>query len=193
MTDNSNFDPHFYDPRAAEPTSGARPAAPWVYLLAVAGGLLGILAAIYEESQHGAVLSMIVFAPAVEEVCKPLGVLLMVEKRPHWLRSRVELLVLALLSAGVFASLENLLYITVYHPGGMRFYVLWRLVICTGMHLTATFIFSLGLAKAWRERMRGKVLRTTTLFRYWVAAACLHAAYNTAVLVAGLTGVLTFD
>jgi len=136
---------------------------------------------------------MVVFAPAVEEVCKPLGVLMMVEKRPHWLRSRVELVVLALLSAGVFASLENVLYLTLYNPGGTRFYVLWRLVICTGMHLAATFIFSLGLVKAWRQRIAGKTQTTAALFRYWVAAACLHAAYNASVLVAGLTGVLTFD
>ena len=65
-----------------------RPRVLLAYLVAMVGGVVGIPAAIMQESQgySGLWLGAIVIAPLVEEVVKPVGVMFIMEKRFHWLR-----------------------------------------------------------------------------------------------------------
>ncbi len=169
------------------------PAAVWVYLLAICSGVVGILAAVYEEILHGSWLGMVLVGPAIEEVCKVLGVILILETRAHWFRSRHQVVICAALGALVFATVENLLYVHLYHPSGGAAFVLWRYGVCTALHLTATTVFAVGLAKMWRHiRRTGGAFDIDLIFRYYVAAVAIHAIYNTSMLALALTGVLEF-
>ena len=176
---------------AATPPS--RPPVVAIYLLGVVGGVAGTLAAVYQELLHGVYLAVVLVGPAIEEACKPIGVILMLEKFPHWLRGRKQVLLMAVLGALVFATLENLMYVYVYHPQGGPGFVAWRYAVCTAVHVAATGVFGIGLAKMWRRiRETGGSFDIDVIFRYYVGAVAIHAAYNTTVLILGLTNVLKF-
>lgn len=93
----------------------------------------------------------------------------------------------------IFAVLENLLYVHVYHPDGGAGFAAYRYTVCTAMHVLASGVFGLGLAKVWRHiRQAGGSFDIDRCFRYYAAAVAIHAVYNTAALVLHLTGVLRF-
>jgi len=163
-------------------------------LVATAGGVLAVLAAIIKESSSGTVLLPVVVAPVVEELVKPIGIIILLEKRPWWIRSPGYLVVCCLLGSLVFATIENLVYIGFYNPHGTEAFILFRLTVCTAMHLTCTFIFALGLVKVWRHiRTVGGTFDIDLCFRWFVAAALLHGTYNGTVFILQLTQVLRFD
>ncbi len=180
------------------PTQLRRPAPALVALLAAVGSIGGLAAAVAENSLYAmrsltAGLLVVLVAPAIEEICKPIALVFLLDKRPHWLRGSVEIVVLAALSALIFATLENLYYIYLIAPGRGMGFVLWRLTICTGMHVCATTIFGLGLAKMWRHiGAHGGHFDIDVCFRYYVSAVAVHAGYNSLVLVLAVTGVLSF-
>lgn len=183
-------------PQTHAPT--VRPSAPIVWLIALLGSIGGTLAALLETSAYAmqrpmGVLLLVVVAPAVEEICKPLALVFLLDKRPRWLRSRAEILVLAGLSGLIFASLENLLYLFWSHPDGGTGFVLWRLTVCTGLHLATSTVFGFGLAAMWRHILaRGGHFDIDVCFRYYLAATILHGSYNGLMLILTWTGVLRF-
>ena len=183
------------------PSISPRPNIAVVYALAILGGAIGILAAVVEEFRLGTLtgqaLVMVLAAPAVEEICKPIGLVFIIDKRPHWLRGRLQIVIMAVLGAAAFATIENALYVYLYHRNAGPGFILWRYVVCTGMHLTASCIFGLGLAKAWTKARQRNIEETggfdiDDCFRYYVAAVVIHGAYNGAVLLLESTGIIGF-
>lgn len=179
----------------------SRPNVAVVYALAILGGAIGILAAVVEEFKLGTLggqaMVMVLIAPAVEEICKPIGLVFIIDKRPHWLRGRLQIVIMAVLGAAVFATIENALYVHLYHRNAGTGFIVWRYVVCTSMHLAASCVFGLGLARAWTRARQRNVDETggfdiDDCFRYYVAAVAIHAAYNGAVLLLESTGILRF-
>jgi len=183
-----------YEPLTPVPPPRRPPPAIVVYLLGIVGGLAGVVAAVYQEiRQGGGLLLPLLIGPVIEEVCKPIGVIFMLEKRFGWLRSARQVVVLSAMGALVFATIENLVYVHIVHLGGGRAYVLWRYIICTAMHLVASIVFGLGLARVWWHihRKRGG-FDIDLCLRYFIVAVAIHAVYNTTVTVLELTGLLKF-
>jgi RsiW-degrading membrane proteinase PrsW (M82 family) len=175
------------------PPLAPRPPTIAIYLIAVLGGAAGTVAAIWEEGTRATWLMAVLVAPAIEEICKPIAIVLLLDKRPHWLRRRSEVVVLAFLSAAVFATLENLLYVYSYVPDASPDFVLWRFTVCTALHLSASTVFGLGLAKMWQhQRTHGGRFDIDVCFRYYVVAVAVHAAYNATVMLLHITDVLVF-
>ena len=142
---------------------------------------------------QGQGLTPVLIGPAIEEACKPIGVLLILAWRPHWFRSGFEVVLMAALGALVFATLENLVYVHLYHPEGGPDFVLFRYTVCTALHLSATGIFGLGLSRLWhRIRHDGIGFDIDMCFWYFVAATALHAVYNTTVIILHFAKVLRF-
>ena len=182
------------DPSAIQSPPPRAPAAALIYLLAIVGGVIGILAAVWEELAHGSWLGMVLVGPAIEEACKPLLLIILIEKRPHWFRHRGQVVICAILAALVFATLENIVYVNLYHPTGGWNFVMWRYTICTALHVTASTVFAVGLAKMWRHiKQTGGRFDIDYIFRYYVAAVVIHAVYNTSMLIAEASGVLKFE
>ncbi len=186
--------------------SGRRPLRIWVWMLGLLGGIAAIGTAMYQNTMNGqmAFLFAGVVAALFEEFCKPIGVILMLDRRPHWLTSRVEVIFMCLLGAAVFATLENVWYIYIYIPQAVEqgmtqppedwsAFVWWRWVVCTALHLTASLAFAIGLAKAWkRTRTTGRRFDLEMCFYYYIAAVAIHGLYNLAVMILGTVGVLEF-
>lgn len=169
-----------------------------VWFIAIIGSVCGTGAAIFENSMAMFnpllwIFLAVAVAPAVEEICKPLAIVFLLDKRPHWFRSRKEIVILAALSALVFASLENLLYIFVNNPGGSANYVIYRLTVCTALHMTASTVFGFGLAKMWRHiQDKGGQFNIDVCFKYYAAAAIIHGLYNGSAMLMMWSGVLEF-
>jgi RsiW-degrading membrane proteinase PrsW (M82 family) len=163
-----------------------------VYCLAIVGGLGGVLAAVLQEMRSAGIVAIVLVAPAVEEACKPLAVMIMVDKRPYWLRSSWDVVLMCMLGALTFATVENILYIFVYNPDGGADYIAWRLLICTGMHMAASGIVGLGLARALKKRLTGRPFSMDQCLWFYIAAVILHGVYNASALVLTATGVLNF-
>src|SRR5690606_24890587 len=95
----------------------------------------------------------------------------------------------AVASAVGFAVIENLLYLGVYISGPSLGLVLWRWIVCTGLHLTCTLIAAEGAVAVWRhtdEQQREPMLKH--MYRPMTAAIVIHAAYNAIVTFAYLEG-----
>jgi RsiW-degrading membrane proteinase PrsW (M82 family) len=164
-----------------------------IYAVALLGSLGGILAAIMDEMTSMSLLAAIAVGPAIEELCKPIAVIFMLEKRPYWLSSAAQVVGLSVLGAVVFATIENVIYIFVYHPDGGTDFILWRLIICTGLHVIASLVMGIGLAKMYQHiRRRGGGLRLAPVAGYYMAAVGIHAAYNAIVTLLSIAGVLRF-
>jgi len=171
-----------------------RPSLAWITLLALAGGVAGVAGAIYKEAFTSPLLVAVLVGPAIEEIMKPIGVVFLLDKRPHWLRSGGHTLAMAVLGALVFATLENLTYVFVYAPQFGAGYRVFRFTVCTAMHLGATAVFGVGLGRMWRHiREKGGHFDIDVCFRYYVVAVAIHAGYNTLAMILTATGALRFS
>jgi len=161
-----------------------------VYLLGLLGGVVGTLAAIWDELAQGAWLAAIFVVPAIEEICKPIAIILILEKRPHWFRNAAEVFLLAVLGAVVFSVLENPVYIYVYAPHEGPAFAVFRFTVCLSVHVSATAVLGVGLARMWRRmHTKGVAFSVEYCFRYYLVAAGIHALYNTGVTILHVLGV----
>lgn len=165
----------------------------FVYLLGVLGGAVGIVAALLPEASHGIDLLALTAGP-VEELCKPLALIIILDRRPWWVKSREEVVLLVLLAAGLFATLENLLYLHVALPDPPSKLVWYRWIVCTTVHVVCSGIVAMGLAKQWQRMIdSGERLRLGGPFmRHYLVGAGIHAAYNGTVCLLQWRGVLTW-
>ena len=113
------------EPPAAEPASSGdfiqaptarAPAYQHVLavLVALVGGLLGIIGAFFQEAQTTLTYVLLPFigAPLIEEALKPSGIYLAMLWWPRALRNQLFTAVLCALSGLVFGIIESLVYVT---------------------------------------------------------------------------------
>lgn len=154
----------------------------WLLAAAFGGGIFAILGTMLEEAFSSSVLMLFLIGPAIEEVMKPIGVILLLESRPYVFVNRGSVILVALASATIFASLENFMYIFIYNPGGSMIFIMYRLIACTLIHLIATFVFTLGLLGDFEDVRAGKkTFELEDRVRYIIAAIGIHSAFNTIV------------
>ena len=178
--------------------------------LALLGGVFAVLGAFIEEMRGGGgIFLAVVLAPVIEEVLKPIGVIWVLEKRPHYLLSRVHVVVLCVVGALVFATLENLLYIHVHwplqqataeqveisgrgpgpEPGAAETaqrasFIRFRFTACTALHVLASAIVGLGLGRQLiRMRREKSDFDLERSLSFLIAAIVLHGTYNATVFI----------
>lgn len=127
-----------------------------------------------------------VVGPAVEEAAKPVGVIWLLDNRPRWLASPLQVVLLAVLGGAVFGTLENLIYLRATPVAALA---AWRWSVCLPLHMVASGIFGFGLARCWAHAVRhGGGFQAGPGLHFYVAAVALHGLYNGAVLLFGLAG-----
>ena len=134
-------------------------------------------------------LAVVVGAPLVEEISKAMGPLMVLEKRPWLFGSASSIVLIGIASGLVFASVENLLYFFVYLPSSSLTpgLVLWRLTVCTLLHVTGATLSCFGLSRAWRHAAQVKgTFEMSSAVPWMVAAMIVHGLYNAAALVYGI-------
>ncbi len=135
--------------------------------------------------------AVVLFGPIIEELLKASGALYLAEQRP-WLVPRAGSLVVITMAAAVaFASIENVLYLTVYIDDPEPFIVVWRWTVATSLHVAASMIAGIGVARMWVRTHRHGEAPDMRHARPWLAAAAIvHGSYNLAVTIAELTDVI---
>ena len=148
--------------------------------LALAAGPFAILCATVREAVAlNSILAVAVLGPVAEELGKIAAPLMTLERRPWLFSSGGSLAALCALSGLVFASVENLLYLFHYIPDPTPGIVVWRLTVCTALHVGCSTLSGLGLARAWRRAARDRAPADPSLSASWVIAAIVvHGSYN---------------
>ena len=88
-----------------------------------------------------------------------------------------------MLSALIFATIENLLYLNVYVPttasAKLEALAQFRWRVCTTLHVTCALVASLGVAQAWKQQLRdGQPVQLSIAYPYFVTAIAMHGVYN---------------
>ncbi len=148
--------------------------------LALAAGPFALLCATVREAVAlNSILAVAVLGPIAEELGKIAAPLMTLEKRPWLFSSGGSLAALCALSGLVFASVENLVYFFFYIRDPTPGIVLWRLTVCTALHVGCSTLSGLGLARAWRRAARDRAPADPSLAATWtIAAIVVHGSYN---------------
>jgi len=154
------------------------------FLAAILGGPFAILGAFMAGTRgwYG-LLYVVVFAPVVEEFLKQSGMIYLLERKPYRVFAAWQFVFSALVSALIFATIENLLYLHVYvRPATIvysRAFVQFRWTVCTAVHLGCSAIASLGMIQVWKKQLAdGKAADLSAAFGYFAVAIVVHGLYN---------------
>lgn len=129
-------------------------------------------------------LVICLFAPLIEEILKVSGVLYLAEQKPWLIPNNWIIPVSALISGLIFATAENFWYLLVLIPDADQQLVEWRWIVCTLLHVTASFIAGLGVARIYNKCIHTKQQpRVSYASGYLIAAVVLHTLYNTSVTI----------
>lgn len=159
-------------------------------VLAVVGGVLGIIGAVIGELQSGALLLLpFVGAPVIEEGLKPAGVYIALLRWPGALSSRLFTAFLAGLGGLVFGLIEAIVYVTIYVSDAPDWFVTYRFTLPLAMHTTASFVFGLGLTTGLIDWAAGRGPLPDRTRNLYIAAVLIHAIFNTTALTLELSGV----
>ena len=154
------------------------------FLIAIGGGVLGILGAIIQELSQGALLVVFVAAPMIEEVMKPSGVYILLVKWPQVLTSRIYTAFLATLGGLSFAVVENIIYLQVYFPEHTQNLVVFRYSACLSMHTVCSFILGFGINQKLLASVRGEIPLLSGNKKFFFIPMIIHSLFNImAVLV----------
>jgi RsiW-degrading membrane proteinase PrsW (M82 family) len=171
-----------------------RPPSPLGYifavLLALLGGVLGILGAFVQEIRSGGLLLLpFLGAPIIEELVKPCGVYLLLARWPRLLRGRLHTASLAALAGLSFGLVEAVVYVTLYVRDPPGWFVTYRFTLPLLLHATASFIVGLGINRGLLDwASRGAPLPKATR-NFYLAGIGLHAAFNTVAIALAIGGV----
>ena len=167
-------------------------------LVLLAAGPWGIAGAMVSQMSAGGItfaglLAVAVLAPVTEEIMKVAAALWVVEKRPFYFKTASQILLCAAAGGLVFATIENLMYLGFYHPGGGAGFAAWRWVVCTALHVTCSTTAGVGLVRIWHDAIRNHRRPELAIGMPWFAGAMIvHGLYNTAVTLAETLGALSF-
>jgi len=170
------------------------PGFAFTILVALIGGLLGIIgAAIQEVRAGGFILLPILGAPIIEEGLKPVGVYLLKYRWPHLLLGRLHVALLAALAGLTFGVIEALVYVYVYVDDPPNWFVTYRFTLPLALHTTGSFLVGLGITGGLVAWAQGEGPLPKSSRNLYLAAVALHAVYNTVAIALSIAGVFDFD
>jgi len=166
--------------------AGGSPRLGWLtaLTLALAGGPLAILAALFKSGQSGVaglstLILAVVFGPAAEEALKIALAWCVVEVRPCLFRRAGQIRLATVGAAFLFAVIENFIYLNIYVPNPSLSLVVWRWTVCVALHTGCTLLAANGLIRVWRRtvtELRPPELSSGLPELAW--AIIIHGFYN---------------
>jgi len=165
---------------------GAGPSAKWRVLgplIALVGGVAGLVGAFIEEALRGGFLGPFVAGPIIEEVFKPTGVYLLLAKWPRALYGRLYTAFLAALGGLGFAPIENIIYTEVYFPEHSPEMWLFRYTAGLALHAGCSFIVGFGINQKLIAAVKGEIPFLSANKRFFIIPMVLHSVYNILAVV----------
>ena len=165
------------------------------FLMAVIGGALGIIGAIFQEAQTTATYLLLPFlgAPIVEEALKPAGLYLTLLWWPRALNNQLFTAILCSISGLVFGVIESLVYVTVYVEDPSDGFILYRFTVTLALHGIASFVVGLGINRRILDWAAGRSKLPKASRNFYIAGVGIHAIYNTSAVILSIAGALDFD
>lgn len=165
------------------------------FLMAVLGGLLGIMGAIFQEGQttFGFLLLPFLGAPIIEEALKPSGLYLALLWWPRALNNQLFTAALCSISGLVFGVIESLVYVTIYVEDPSDGFILYRFTVTLALHTIASFVVGLGVNRRVLDWAAGRMKLSKASRNFYIAGVAIHAIYNTSAVFLSIAGVLDFD
>lgn len=162
--------------------TGQRSLKAWsTVILALLGGILGIVGAIQSELWATFSLVTVITAPVAEELFKPFGLYLILILWPGTLKTQLATAGLSALGGLAFGLVESGVYLTVYVSDPSPSYAAFRLTVPIAIHVLASFIFGLGLNRKFLVSLaQGRPSGRNWMF--FVGAFAVHAIYNATVM-----------
>ena len=181
----------------SHPPSGPAPAYQYflAFLMAVIGGALGIIGAIFQEFQTTATYLLLPFlgAPIIEEALKPAGLYLTLLWWPRALNNQLFTAILCGISGLVFGVIESLVYVMVYVEDPSDGFILYRFTVTLALHAIASFVVGLGINQRILDWAAGRTKLPKASRNFYIAGVAIHAIYNTTAVILSVAGVLDFD
>lgn len=158
-------------------------------LAGLAGGPWSVLGALLQGSVHKPIffwIYAVAIGPLVEEMLKQSGALFLLERRPWWLKHGWQFPLIAVISAGLFATIENLMYIAGplqdLPADEFAAAVAFRWRYCTLLHLACSLLAAVGMWRVWRRHVAdGAPAQLHHGYQWIVSAVVAHGLYNFAV------------
>ena len=151
----------------------------------IAGGVLGVLGAIFQEILYGSILVAFVGGPMIEEVMKPAGVYLILAFKSSVLKRRIYTALLAGLGGLSFGVVENLIYLNLYYPEHSHNLAVFRYTVGLGMHTITSFIVGFGINERLLQSVRGEIPFLKGNWKFFVIPMIIHSAFNIAMVIFG--------
>ena len=179
------------------PTDPAHPVSPLWYvfavLVAVAGGVLGIMGAVIQEVRAGGWLLLpILGAPVIEEALKPAGVYILLARWPFVLRSQWFTAFLSALGGLTFGVLEAFVYVSVYADNPPDWFVTYRFTLPLVLHTTGSFIVGLAINRSLVDWAQGRAPLPKRSRNLYFTAMAIHGIFNAIAVTLSISGVLDF-
>jgi RsiW-degrading membrane proteinase PrsW (M82 family) len=147
-------------------------------LIALLGGIAGLVGALIQEIMQGEFLGPLVAGPIIEEVMKPTGVYVLLATRPRLLNNRIYTAFLAALGGLGFGLIENVLYLEVYFPSHGHELLLFRYLVNLPLHVVLSFIVGFGINQKLLAAVKGEIPLLSANKRFFIIPMLLHSGYN---------------
>ena len=163
--------------------------------MAVIGGALGIIGAIFQEFQTTSAFLLLPFlgAPIIEEALKPAGLYLTLLWWPRALNNQLYAAILCSISGLVFGVIESLVYVTVYVEDPSDGFILYRFTVTLALHAITSFVVGLGINARILDWAAGRSKLPKSSRNFYITGVAIHAIYNTTAVILSIAGVLDFD
>ena len=163
-------------------------------LLALVGGLLGIIGAFFQEAQSTLTYVLLPFigAPLIEEALKPSGIYLALLWWPRAMRGQLFTALLCALSGLVFGIIESLVYVTLYVDNPSDEFIVFRFSVPLGLHALCSYLVGLGLNQRVIDWAAGRAPLPKASRNFYIAAVIIHGTYNFTAVILAITGVIDF-
>ncbi len=151
-------------------------------LIMVGAGLWAVVGSMFRElttNLGSRILAVVIVAPVVEEIMKVSLPMMVVETRPYFFKSGLQIALAALAGGFAFGVLENLVYLNVYieNPSDTIRWIRWT--FCLGGHIAWSSIAGIGVWRMWRHSMNTGARPDMTIAAPWLMTAMIfHGLYN---------------
>lgn len=169
--------------------SDTSPTTRWLAALAVVAlagpfGILGALGAVTAQLTLFGIVAVVVLGPAVEEITKAIGPVVLVERYP-WLVPAAWVIPVMTIAGGLgFAVIENWIYLNVYIEDPTPEIIRWRWVFGPTVHGVSSLLVGVGLRASWLHSIRTRSVPSLRIGQAWVVAGIVfHGAYNLVAVV----------
>jgi hypothetical protein len=168
-------------------------------LVALIGGVFGILGAVLVELQPGSLLLApfvlllpVIGAPIIEEALKPVGVYVLQARWPRWLHGAVHTAFLGGLAGLTFGIVEAFAYVYSVDNPSDRF-ITYRFTLPLVLHTVCSLLVGLGITRGVISWANGENPLPGSSRNLYLAAVLIHGTYNATVIMLDLTNAISFD